>query len=723
MTTTAWEGRQPSTRHLTLRWPSMDAWPLLLIGSILAGVALVLAMTEIGSGDYGQWLMAARPYLGEGVPDYRSASAVPPVMPFLLSLTVRAVGDPLLGVHLFAVLVLVAVGLSAYVAGTTFFVTRWAGLLAVVGALLLTDRFMELFAFGGLLQAGAIVLLWLGAAALLEASRTERFEWAWWTAGGLCIGLAAVTHVGTASIVVPAGIAVGLLSSMRGAPTWRPRLARLAPLGIALGVAALYWLLFLLPGGTEFARNPASLAYRGPSRLVDNLTSYWPGVAMAGLALVGVVAGAIGELRRDTLGTWTVIAAWMALTVAVVLIAVQTGAATDYPRFATPLLAPVVIAAAGAGVVVLRKAGLWLARGLRRGTAAGWSISVAIALVAASVPPAVIAFGTDANGYRMAAPASLQQAVDWMAGNMAHGATVVAPVREGKWIEGLSGRPALFSSAVRYSFRPEEWRRSLVADTLLRSSGALVNEYFFARFTDDVAGTAVPRNLVIGVNHGGEYLDLLKIVAASTRVLGPDGVATLATLPNLAGEGRGLTNDSVAAIVASTWNAERQGAPVTFRQVVTVRDGSSTLELRASAATSTPTPFEFDLQAAQMPLTGIELVSGEADLTFATAGSSAPHLRLILSGSSATLESLADGGLRVHSPGGPIRLLVTDLSGAASPTIGAEFLNPSDLVAAYDVGAVLLIRDAAFDDRRARLETLGFRVAQSFGPYAVMVAS
>ncbi|MEX0626203.1 MAG: hypothetical protein WD402_06650 [Chloroflexota bacterium] len=701
----------------------MDLWPVLLLGSVLVGVALVLATTEIGSGDYGQWLMTARPYLGEAVPEYRAASAVPPVMPFLLGLTVRATGDPVLGVHLFAVLLLVALGLSAYAAGATFFGTRWAGLMALVGTLLLSDRFMELFAFGGLLQAGAIVLLWLGSAALLRAGRPGRWERAWWWAGSLCIGLAAVTHVGTATIIVPAGLVIGMLIAMRAAPTSQQRLIRLAPLGVALVIAGAYWLLFLLPGGTEFARNPASLTYRGPSRLLDALTAYWPGVLMAGLGLVGMIVGLVAELRRRAIGRWTVLAAWMAVTGLVVMAAVRTGAATDYPRFATPLLAPLVIAAAGAAVLVIHEAGGWLATVLRRGTTAGWSVSLAVALVVASVPPAVIAFGTQANGYRLVDPGSLVQAVAWIDGNVPNGATVVAPVREGKWIEGLSGHPALFSSAVRYSFRPEEWRRSLAADAVLRSGGALANEFFFARFTDGVAATGVPRTVVVGVNHGGEYLDLLKIAGEGTRLLEADGLTTLATLPNLAGEGRSVSADAVSASVTSSWTAERHGVPVTFHQIVAVRNGSSTLEIRASAATSTPTGFELELTPGQLALTGLGMIDRAAELTFAVAGSSAPRVRVVVSGLSATLEPLPDGGLRVRSAGGPIRLLITDLSGADSPTIGAQFLDPAQLISAYGVGAVLLVRDPAFEDRRIRLEALGFHVVQTFGPYIVMAPS
>jgi hypothetical protein len=719
MRSTTIAGQAPRTMPISRRWPPLEMWPLLLLGSVLLGSAWVLATSAIGSGDYGQWLMTARPYLGESVPDYRAASAVPPVIPFLLSLVVRLSGDPAQGIHLFAVLLLAALGMSAYAAASSLFGTRLAGLLAVIGALLLTDRFLELFAFGGMLQAGAILFLWLGVAALFRAGTRPAREMAWWTAGGVAIGIAAVTHVGTASIAVPTGIAVGLLSAMHATPSWRSRLRRLVPLAASLAAAGIYSVAILLPGGTELAQNPASLAYRGPGRLLEGLAEYWPALVMAAVAIVGLAGGLAEELRRRSIGPWTVIAAWAFITVAVVLAAVVTGAATDYPRFATPLLAPVVIAAGGAGAAALRLAGGWLAAAAQRGAAAAWSLGLAALLVTVTAWPAMATFGTQTNGYQMADPASLQQAVSWMEANVAPGSTVLAPVREGKWVEGLSGRAALFSSAVRYSFRPDEWRRSLAADTLLRSGGAVVNSFFFIRLTDDVADAAVPRGMAIGVNHGGEYLDLLRIAPAETRIMDGAG-ATVATLPNMAGATRTVTSDTVAASVISTWTTERQKAPASFKETVSLKSDASTLEIRATAATTAPAAFELVLRPADQPVAGLSLAGSEAEMSFAVAGSGEPGLRVLLDGAGTTLEGLADGGLRVRSSGGPVHLLITDLTGAGSPITGTGFLDPSSLVAAYDIGAVLLVRDDAFESRRIRLVALGFHLRQIFGPYGVM---
>ena len=224
---------------------------------------------------------------------------------------------------------------------------------------------------------------------------------------------------------------------------------------------------------------------------------------------------------------------------------------------------------------------------------------------------------------------------------------------------------------------------------------------------------------LIGVNHGGEYLDLLRINPAETRVFDAAGT-TVATLPNVPGKERTSTGDGLSASVTSTWNGAHNKASVSYREVVSLEANASTLEIRASATTTAAAPFEFVLRPAEQPLTGLSLTGTSAELTFAEAGSGAPRVRVVLDGPGATLEGLADGGLGIRSTGAPVRLLVTDLTGAPSDAIGTGFLQPSELVLAYNVGAVLLVRDAAFESRRIRLVALGFHLRQIFGPYGVM---
>src|SRR5207302_1293242 len=60
-----------------LEWPEPDIVLALLLGSVVVGCAGVLATSAIGSGDYGQWLMTSRSYLGVGIPAYRAGGCGP----------------------------------------------------------------------------------------------------------------------------------------------------------------------------------------------------------------------------------------------------------------------------------------------------------------------------------------------------------------------------------------------------------------------------------------------------------------------------------------------------------------------------------------------------------------------------------------------------------------------------------------------------------------------
>lgn len=700
--------------------------PLLLTITVLAGVMLVVASTSLGSGDYGQWLMAARPFNGLTVPEYRAAAAVPPVVPYLLAVVVGAVGDALIAVRLFAVLILCALGVGAYVAGATLFRSRQAGLLSTVLALVVVDQFLDLLAFGGLLQAASIVFAWLTVAAFFRAAHAPQSSraWVWWIVGSALVGLAALTHMGTAYILIPTGCAVAVMAARHAASSTPGRLARLAPLAVVMLAVTVFWLAVLLPGSTDLTRNPASLDYRGPNRLLDTLTGHVPTAAVALAGVSTVILGSVMEASRRRLGPWIVLGTWTAITMAVLMAAILTRAATDYPRFATPILAPLVIGAAGALSIAVRVLSGWLASGVGRGTARAWSAAVLVLVVVVGAPLAVDRFKTEARGYQLRDVASLSQTATWIDANLSPEATVLAPVREAKWIEGLTGRAALFSNAFRYSFRAEEWQRSLAADTLLRSNGALVNQFFFARLTADGADQSAARGLVIAANHGGEYQDLLTAVPGETRILGTDPTQpVLASLPNLVPAGREVSASPADLRVATSWAGERQRVPVTFRQAVALRQGSSVLDLRMSVATTLPVAgLQLELRpAGSMPTSQVSINGRVAIMSFTRVGSGEPTLRVVLAGSGGVLSRSATGGLRVQSSSSQVRLLITDLTAASSPTVTLAWLDPMELVERYGVEAVLLARDPTLDARRARMAAMGFRQARDFGSYVLMV--
>jgi hypothetical protein len=90
-----------------------------LVAAMLFACAILLGSTQLGSGDYGQWLMASRPYAGLDRPAYRAEAAVPPVVPLLMGGVLRVVGDPVLAVHVMVVLLLVALGVAVYLRATS----------------------------------------------------------------------------------------------------------------------------------------------------------------------------------------------------------------------------------------------------------------------------------------------------------------------------------------------------------------------------------------------------------------------------------------------------------------------------------------------------------------------------------------------------------------------------------------------------------------------------
>ena len=697
--------------------------PFLLVLAVLAGLTAVMVITPLGSGDYGQWLMTARPYAGLSLPDYRAAGAVPPVVPIMLGGLLVVVGDPIVALRLFTVLSLWGLGGSAYFAGATLFRSRVAGLLATVLSLLVVEQFIDLFAFGGLLQANAIVFAFLAVASFYRAPRATHRAWAWWTAGAVCVGLAALTHVGSASILVPTGVAVALVSSRHGATGRWAGFARLVPLGVVLGATAAFWLMVLIPGSTDLVRNPASLDYRGPTRLFDSLTGSWPTVLVIVVGTAAILIGTGRELARRQDGPWLILALWSAITLGVLAVAVISGASTDYPRFATPILAPLVLAAGGALAALLGVPAGRVSSSHRR-RVAGWSVAVLVIVIVVAAPLSADRFMTEANGYQLRDVASLGAAATWINDHLGPQATVLAPVREAKWIEGLTGRPALFSNAFRYSFRAEEWERSLAADTVLRSSGAVVNPFFFARLTALGTDQSAPHGLVIAANHGGEFLDLLSLAPDQTRILSPDPDAPiLATQTNLAADGRAVTTTDDGLEVSTAWTGERRDAKVAFIQSVALQDGSSVLTLQAAVQTELPVAgLELELRpVGGVHVSSITITGQEATITFAPYGPGEPRLRVALVDGTGVLVRTAGDGLRIVTGDPSARLLITDLTGAGAPSSTVQWLDPVALVDQYDVQAVLLARDPTMDARIARMGSLGFSSIQDFGFYQLLV--
>ena len=302
----------------------------------------------------------------------------------------------------------------------------------------------------------------------------------------------------------------------------------------------------------------------------------------------------------------------------------------------------------------------------------------------------------------------------------------MSPVREGKWIEGVTGRAALFSQPVRYTFRPTERQRSLAADAIVRSTLALASHDFFLKFSYGASNgqRMVPRGLIVGANHRGEFLDLLQIPSSEVRVLGTGGPDdTRATLLGSRPQGIDQSVAQNEAVISTTWIGGQQEGALTLTETTVLHDSPS-FELIDQVAAATQPIGGVELQLWPLLPTTAARVDGsgqQADLYFPQAGLEEPHLRIDVVGANGVVYLGQDGILTVRSATDQVHLQVTDLT-TGEGTSSVQILDPAQLVQDYDVAAVLLIRyDPAFEAREQRIEDLGYRLGLSAGAYALMV--
>lgn len=713
----------------SLSVPLPELLALLLIG--LAVMFVVGRMPIDGRGDYGQWLMTSRYYLGQNVPDYRSITALPPLIPFLLAGTRVVISNPGVALQVFNVALVLALVASVYFVAAALFADRMAGLFAIALAFLVTDRFLELFAFGGLLQAAALIFTLLSVAAFVRAGRDPTTSGRWWTLGSLGLSLALLSHVGTGLLAVPVCLGVALISAQKttrnvmASSADRQRLLRAVLGAMVIPLAVLvYWVLVLLPASVEYVTNPASLNYRGADRLFKALGSYWPTICVIVVGVGFLIIGLARERIHRRMGPYVVLGVWTAAAWGVLLFSVLTQASTDYPRFATPLMAPLVVAGAGGLLSLSRWVTGYLPARLPRLPRVDWRLGV-LAMLCLMAPLGFQKYANHVRFYQPLDAPGLISVGTWLNEELTAGESVVSPVREGKWIEGVTGHAAVFSQPVRYTFRPVERQRSLVADAIVRSSLAVASHDFFLKFSQGASNgeRTVPRGLIVGANHRGEFLDLLQIPASKVRVVGTAGADdTLATLGGSRALGIDHRVTGNEAVVTTAWKGGVKGT-VGLSETTILHGDSASFELIDQVAVKQPIGG-IELQVRPLVPTTAARVDRKgqvADLYFPVAGLEEPHVRIEVVGGNGVIQLGQDGTLTVHSGTDQVHLMVTDMT-TGEGTSNVQILDPAQLIDAYDVAAVLLIRyDPAFEAREQRMEDLGYSLGLSTGAYALMV--
>jgi hypothetical protein len=713
-------GSRVDWRSRSLEGIEHSAPPLIAL-AVVAGIAFVGATTPIaGRGDFGQWLMASRYYLGLDVPAYRTIGALPPLVPILLAGVQLVIPDPVLALEAFTVGILVLVATSFYVVGSVVLRSPVAGLLSLVGAFLITDRFLELLAFGGLFQLAAVAFINLAIAAFARAGDGGSDAPRYWAIGSGWVVLLAMTHVGTATVGIPIALAVAGISALRVRRLrWVALFRVLAPLLIALVALGIYAAVVLVPASKDYVSNPASLAYRGPGRLMSSLFAHGPTAVLVVTGAVAALAGGAIDALKRSFGGGSILFVWSAGAWGFLLAAAAAGTGTDYPRFAPIVLAPLVVAAASV-LLVLTEAMVRNVQAFIASTRLQLISVLAPGLLAIiTIPFATVRYQAQMNSYQPVDGTALTAAAEFVDTSLgsAPGA-VLTSVRDGKWVEGLTGREALFNLPVRFAVRPDEWQRSVDADTILRSSAGLTNEFYFVKFSEPTAsgGATAPTATTISMNHGGEFVDVLQLRQADTHLIGDSRTLTAQVGP-VGADGSLERRD---ATYQTRWGQTRGAESATFTRTVTVVDEGSTMSVVDNAPGYR---IESLLRpAAGMGFTSVSIDGRSARLCLPKVGEQEPCLGLLASEPDAQLRSTSQGLVVQTTTSTQLSLYLTDLT-SGGDSVGLGLIDPAAVLASHDVkAAILLAIDPAFDDRRVRLEELGLHLVRQIGPYAVLEA-
>lgn len=715
--------RLASGRFAPRRLPTDRSLVISVVIAMLIGLAVAIALVPIaGRGDYGQWLMTSRFYLGESVPDYRVIPNLPPLIPLLLAGIRTLVADPVLALSVLNTSLLGGLGLAFYLAGSWITRSRISGVLAAVAGLLVTDRYLELFAFGGLFQAAAVGVMCFGVAALARGGLGP-MRHGWWAVGSVAMLVVTGVHVGTALLAVPVSLAVSGLLLLQ-LYLRRAEVSRAVTItAVTTAVLGAYWAIVLVPGSGDYLTNPASLAYRGPDRLFVSLADYPPTLAVAVVGVLSIALGLRSSIRHRRVDGTVILATWVLVVWGGLAASALSGAATDYPRFATVLLAPLVIAAGAGSARVALLVARWLGRVQPRVGQGRWLVIALVAAIVVAGPTAVNRFGRQASVYQPINAAALTAAATWIDEELAgDDLAVLANVRESKWIEGITGRTTLFAQPVRYAFRPIEWQRSVDANAILRSTNGLTNGLWWASFlsrrgADDAV---VPTGLTLSVNHGGELVGVLQEVRSGTGPVTADGSL--------------ISIDRLAPASTTSRETERQ-ASITTRRLD--RDGGSGVELASTVrlwadgstmqlvTSSSGTPVRVELRIPSgMAASSVSVAAREGRICFTQIGGSEPCLRISSPTPDARLRITPAGRIVVTTTTSHRAIVHITALTAGRPSVALGLLDPAEIVDRHGIGAVLLNgEDLAFASREARLAALGFQPGPTFGPYQVLVRS
>lgn len=573
-------------RKLLARLPLLMACWTSLIGA--SWVHDTLTPQRLPTTDIGQWIMYSRYYLGQSIPAYRVPLGVSPLLPFTLALATRVFGDSIQSAILVSSVLFFLLLMSVYLVVRELFHDSTCAVIAVLLVGFSEYLLVYLTAFGGLPQLAAIVSMNVGFVALAKIQRGVQGNASWILLSLSCL-LVCFFHFPSAPLYLTtvAG-SLAFLGCHRKAHARQLFLKACKYLLPPATAWSLYFLAFFHQL-IEYARNSAGYYRSGVAALRDYLFmdgSFLAVVIMALSSMVFILLLAWRQNDRHIRGAAGLLLIWLLGPVTFMIVSHLLKVGTDYSRFLFYFVEPPLFALAySLGILATWPFRQWSSFRskpprvslIRLGSAWPWMIVLWISVVLGNSARFTMRFYPDAVDYfSIRDQSSFLEVVGRLESNR-DAKTVLAPLVESMWIEGLSRRATIFSNKFRFLYRPGEIDRALAADLITTGSDTAVeNGFVYLRFQPVPGG--IPFNPDVAVYHRGEYVSILTFQDRLTTI-----DATIGGIRKRLNLGRDFERSLDAQLV-------NDGSRVEVTSHYSFNDPSSELMLTKSVVVSAESP-------------------------------------------------------------------------------------------------------------------------------------
>lgn len=486
--------------------------------SLFAGAAIFMYFNNLvlPGADQGQWLMLSRYYSGQHIPDYRSSFAVPFGYPIILAF-LRLFMEDAMALNLSAGMLMFLFGYTTFLLGKELFHNPFIGLVTLVFALIGQSVFLFVFSFGGYPQIQA--LCWMNLCIYFTVKiYSDHADNRSWLGLGISLGLVFATHFPSSVIIIV--VLTGLLSLLLLKN--RDKLKIIVTKGTTyLGIPFFIWLVYIalmFDVLISYGTNP-SAKYSKDFTLVFGFWLRYMHYFV--LVSINITIPLLLKEYRDSMiekhsTALQVICIWF-LTIGlfwIILAAADVG--THYSRFMPFLIQPLLFMTAflvfNTITFFIHKINTRLKEQTKMELLSKLShpfmvLMLSILVISPAFGTTIDRFQSSVNYHILDNPAEYQELIDWVNENTEEQDCIWAPIREGKWLEGLTGRPSLMDMEYKYLYRPWEFNRSRGATILASSTYFIDNGYLRIREQNNTRG--MPINPGVSIFVEGHYEDII----------------------------------------------------------------------------------------------------------------------------------------------------------------------------------------------------------------------